>query len=184
MHVSRTHVLAWNLSLVMAHGSLSNWFFMSWTTQIALKLLKNEWRLSKFSLYLIALPSSIFLFMKHVEAWALVIVIPCILDENLDVSWSQSQLNWQIHLACHRSQRVPNWFKWYSIRWLIFKSMASQTKRYKEGNSANCAVSQWLKGVWICLGYGAPSVSARIPRSRKFVKPSPCSFLGFSIYIL
>ena len=38
--------------------------------------------------------------------------------------------------------------------------------------------------------YGAPSVSARIPRSRKFVKPSPCSFyvifkitLHFSIYI-
>jgi len=89
------------------------WVSLSQTTQIASKLLKNEWRLRKFSPHLTALPSSIFLFMKH--GWALV--------SSRHIGWKfqmchshKARLsNWQICPACHGSQRVLNWFKWYSM---------------------------------------------------------------------
>ena len=49
---------AQNLSRVTADGaSLLDWFFMSQTTQITSKLLKNEWRLIKNFLHLTAVPS-------------------------------------------------------------------------------------------------------------------------------
>jgi len=88
-HVSWAHVLAQNLSGVTAHGaSLSNWFFMSWTTQIASKLLKNEWRLRKNYLHL---PSGIFLFTKH--GWVLTShnQFQAYWMKISDVSWSWSQ---------------------------------------------------------------------------------------------